>query len=216
MTGVLGGFGHCIGMCGPIVASQVLTRIAGGRSSWSNLAPNLLYNGGRLTTYALIGGLMGYSGSFANIAGRLVSVQNVTAVAVGIIMIAMGLSIAGVWNGTALIEKHNSVVMRLASKVLALTSVYRPYILGLVLGLLPCGLSYTVFIAAAGTGGLVPGMLTALLFGIGTLPALLLFGAIVSSLGATVRSRIYRAGGIVVVLMGTYYLYRGIGLYARL
>jgi len=159
---------------------------------------------------------MGFSGSFANVAGRLVHVQNLAAIAAGIFMIAMGLSIAGVWGGTAIIERHNTGVMRLASRVIASASAFRPFLLGLVLGLLPCGLSYTVFIASAGTGGLVPGMLTALLFGIGTLPALLLFSVLVSTLSAAVRSSIYRAGGVIVMLMGSYYLYRGISLYARM
>jgi len=216
MTGMFGGFGHCIGMCGPIVAARVLTQQAGERSYWTRLMPSLLYNGGRVTTYTLIGGLMGLSGSFANVAGRLSNVQNLAAISAGIIMIAMGLSILGIWRGTTVIEKHNSAVMRLASRVIASTSSVRPYLLGLVLGLLPCGLSYTIFIAAAGTGGVVPGTLIALLFGAGTLPALLLFGAIVSSLSAAFRGRIYRAGGVLVMLMGTYYVYQGIGLYVRL
>jgi sulfite exporter TauE/SafE len=82
--------------------------------------------------------------------------------------------------------------------------------------LLPCGLSYTVFIASAGTGGLLPGMVTTLLFGLGTLPALLLFGTILSSISASLRGRIYRASGGVVIIMGIYFLFRGIRIYAGL
>jgi len=215
-TGVLGGFGHCIGMCGPLVASYALARDAEPRPIFIRLAPHLLYNLGRMTTYGLIGAIMGLSGSFVNVAGRLTGVQNVVAVAAGVMMVFMGLSIAGVGGTTAWIEKHNLPVLRAAQQVLASSSMLRYYPLGLLLGLLPCGLSYTVFIASAGTGGLVSGMLTALLFGLGTVPALLAFGAVMSSLRAALRNTIYRTSGAIVMIMGIYFLFRGLKPYANL
>jgi len=128
----------------------------------------------------------------------------------------MGLSIMGMIGNTAWIEKHNAFVLRAAQSLMSSPSRFRAFPLGLLLGLLPCGLSYTVFVASAGTGGPVPGMLTALAFGLGTLPALLAFGALIATLGAVLRDRIYRAGGAVVAIMGIYYLYRGVRLYANL
>ncbi len=178
--------------------------------------PHVLYNSGRISTYMLIGGIMGLSGSFVNVAGRLVQVQNLVAVLAGLTMIAMGLSITGMIGNSAWLEKHNMFVLRAARGITASSSTFRYYPLGVILGFLPCGLSYTVFIAAAGTGVLLNGMLTALLFGLGTLPALLLFGAVVSSLGAGLRNRIYKAAGAIVTVMGFYYLYRGMRLYGNL
>jgi sulfite exporter TauE/SafE len=215
-TGVFGGFGHCIGMCGPLVASYTLAQASGPQPLLMRMAPHVLYNSGRITTYALIGGVMGLSGSFVNVAGRLAGIQNIVAIVAGISIIFMGLSIAGIGAKTAWIEKHNLPILRTAQAVLSSSSTLRYYPLGLILGLLPCGLSYTVFIASAGTGGLFPGMLTALLFGFGTLPALLVFGAVMVSLNASLRGRIYRASGLVVMIMGIYILFRGIRLYANL
>ncbi len=216
LTGVIGGFGHCIGMCGPIVASYTLARSQRPLLLIDRVTPHLLYNSGRITTYALIGAIMGLSGSFLNVAGRLAGIQNVVAMIAGVMMVLMGLSISGIIGNTAWLEVHNFSVLRMAQRVLKSPSALRYYPLGLILGLLPCGLSYTVFIASAGTGGLLPGMLTALLFGLGTLPALILFGTVMSLLSAALRSRIYRASGVLVILMGIYYLYRGISLYADL
>jgi hypothetical protein len=204
-------------MCGPLVASYTLAVPANNAQPVIvTLVPHLLYNMGRITTYGLIGALMGLSGSFVNVTGRLAGIQNVVAVAAGVMMLLMGLGISGIWGNAAWIERHNNTVLRLAQRTRASRSPLRYYPLGLFLGLLPCGLSYTVFIASAGTGGLLPGMVTALLFGLGTLPALLLFGTIISSVSAALRGAIYRASGIVVIIMGIYFLYRGIRTYAGL
>jgi sulfite exporter TauE/SafE len=215
-TGILGSFGHCLGMCGPIVASYTLSSSSGSRPWSDRLVPHLLYHGGRITMYAFIGALMGLSGSFVNVAASIAGLQNAVAVLAGIAMVIMGLSIAGIAGRTAWLERHNIVVLRYAKQVMTARSLLRYYPLGLLLGLLPCGLSYTIFVAAAGTSGLLPGMVTALLFGIGTLPALLLFGSAISYFSASLRTRIYRAGGAVVIIMGIYFIYRGVRLYAHL
>lgn len=215
-TGILGSFGHCLGMCGPIVASYTLSSSSAGSPWFDRLTPHILYHGGRITMYAFIGAIMGLSGSFVNVAGSIAGLQNAVAIAAGIVMVLMGLSITGMAGGTTWLERHNIVLLRYAKQVMTTRSLLRYYPLGLLLGLLPCGLSYTIFIAAAGTGGFFPGMMTALLFGVGTLPALLLFGTAISYFTAALRSRIYRAGGALVIIMGIYFIYRGIRLYADL
>jgi sulfite exporter TauE/SafE len=215
-TGILGSFGHCLGMCGPIVASYTLSGSSGSRPWSERLVPHLLYHGGRITMYAFIGALMGLSGSFVNVAMSIAGLQNAVAVLAGIAMVLMGMSITGIAGRTAWLERHNIVVLRYAKQVMSARSLLRYYPLGLLLGLLPCGLSYTIFIAAAGTGGLLPGMMTALFFGIGTLPALLLFGTAISYFSASLRGTIYRAGGALVIIMGIYFIFRGISLYADL
>lgn len=216
-TGVVGSFGHCIGMCGPLVASFALVAPSSGVVfSFRALAPQLLYNTGRIATYGLIGAAMGLSGSFVNVAGSLAGIQNIVAILAGLCMIVLGLSIAGLTNSAARIEQQSGPVIKIAHRVLASSSRFRYFPLGLLLGLLPCGLSYTVFIASAGSGSLFSGMLIGLLFGLGTLPALFFFGALVAKLQASFRARIYCAGGVLVVIMGVYFLLKGISLYVGL
>jgi len=216
-TGLLGGFGHCIGMCGPLVAALNWRQPAASRfRSEGQWVEPFLYHTGRVTTYALIGGVMGLSGSFVNVAGRISGVQNIMALGAGVMMVLMGLGIAGLWRTAPWLEGKNNVVLSAARTVISGSSRFRSLALGLVMGLLPCGLSYTVFIAAAGTGGMFPGALLALLFGLGTLPAVLLFGALVASLSAKLRSRIYRAGGFAIVVMGIVFILRGVRDHAGL
>jgi sulfite exporter TauE/SafE len=205
-TGFLGGFGHCIGMCGPLVASYTLHAAA----ARSKIIPHLIYNAGRLTTYTFIGSLMGLAGSFVNTAGKLAGIQNIAAMLTGMLMIAAGLSIAGFFKGAKYIESHNSFILGAVKVVVETDSPLRYYPLGLLLGLLPCGLSYSVFIGAAGAGGLFQGMFYVFCFGIGTVPALLLFGVVMNYVSSRIRGWLYRASGVAVIISGVYFLVKGI------
>lgn len=217
-TGFLGGFGHCIGMCGPLVASSALHSASseGTRHTPDKFAPQVLYNAGRLTTYGIVGAVMGFATSFVKIASRLVGIQNGVMAVAGVVMVMMGLGILGVLGGTSWLERHNSLVLKAAKKIFGLSSRLRYYPLGLVLGLLPCGLSYTAFIAAAGTASPLGGMLTMLSFGIGTVPALALFSMVVTYFGSRMRTWMQKAGGFSVMIMGCYYIWKGIRLYAEM
>src|SRR5690242_7518999 len=80
-------------MCGPLVAAVGVTAAPSGARR--ALAGQLLYNAGRVTTYATIGALMGLTGSFVNTAGRLAGLQNAVSALAGAMMVAMGLGAAG-------------------------------------------------------------------------------------------------------------------------
>jgi sulfite exporter TauE/SafE len=209
ITGLLGGFGHCIGMCGPIVASYTLSDISSS-ASIRRLFTHIFYNTGRITTYMFIGALMGLTGSFVNTAGEISGIQNMVAIIAGLIMIVMGLSISGVIGNMSWLESHNSLLMRAGKELLHEKSIWRYYPLGAIFGFLPCGLSYTAFMAAAGTGSLLSGMLLMLCFGLGTFPALILFGMAASYISIKLRGLMYRTAGIVVVVMGVYFLLKGV------
>jgi len=215
-TGLLGGFGHCAGMCGPLVASVGLVsspRLGARRA----LGGQLLYNAGRVTTYAFLGALMGLTGSFVNTAGRLAGLQDAVAVLAGVVMVVMGLGAAGVagW-ARALEQRLASRVLRGVRFVLEGGGAGRFYVLGLMLGFLPCGLSYSAFVGAAATGGLPQGLLFALAFALGTVPALLLVGGASAFASARARGVLYRLGGVAVVLVGALFILRGLGLHAPL
>lgn len=210
-AGFLGGLGHCIGMCGPIVASYALhsgDRVRSG--SASALLPHVLYNAGRITTYSCIGAMMGLTGSFLNVAGKLAGFQDAVSIAAGLIMMTMGFSIFSRLSIAAFLERHNNFILKGVRIVIEAESPLRYYSLGLLLGFLPCGLSYSAFIAAAAAGGLMQGMFLSFCFGVGTAPSLVLFGSVITYLSAGMRDRIFRTSGIAIAAMGLYFLYRGI------
>jgi len=210
--GFLGSFGHCIGMCGPIASGFSLS--ISGSQTRNAMVPQVLYNTGRITTYTAVGAGMGAVGWFAN--DFLVQALQVGVMLfAGVLMVIMGLIIM-VRRTASFLERHNTFILRAASRLASGKSVLKFFPLGLVLGLLPCGLSYTYFIAAAGSGSVGRGALVMLAFGMGTLPAMLILGAVMSAIGSRVRGVIYRMGGAAVTIMGAYFLYLGMAYYANL
>jgi uncharacterized protein len=214
-TGLLGGFGHCAAMCGPLVASLGLAAPQAGLRR--ALAGQALYHAGRVTTYACVGAAMGLTGSFVNLAGRLAGLQDAVAVGAGLLMVLMGLGQTGLLPATRRAEERLAgKVFRAVRAVLEGGAAGRHYALGLALGFLPCGLSYSAFVGAAATGGLPQGLLFALTFALGTVPALLLVGGAAAALSPRLRGALRHAGGAAVALAGALFVLRGLGVHAPL
>ena len=211
VTGLLGSFGHCAAMCGPLVGSLALA--AAPLGTRRSLAGQLAYHAGRITTYAAVGAAMGLTGSFVNVAGRLAGVQQAVAIAAGLLMVLLGVGAAGLSVALKRLEARASgKVIALVRGMMEGGGPSRLYPTGLALGLLPCGLSWTVFLGAAGTGSLPEGLLLALAFGLGTTPSLLLVGAAGTAVGLRARTVLVRAGGALVALLGVLFLLRAAGV----
>lgn len=210
-AGLAGGAGHCVAMCGPIVASLGLAAPP-GQGALAAAARTLPYHLGRVTTYGVIGAAMGLTGSFVNVAGRLAGLSEAVAVLAGGLMVLFGLGATGI---AAPLERLTSrASSRLTALARSLLGGGAPlYPLGLALGFLPCGLSWTAFLGAAATGGPVPGLLAAIAFGLGTVPGLLAAGLLAAAFGQRARGVLYRVGGLVVAALGILFLLRGLGLH---
>jgi sulfite exporter TauE/SafE len=198
----------------PSVAPQARSRGAQPRGRAAQvLAVGLAYNAGRVTTYAAIGFAMGLGGSFVNGAARLAGWQDAASVIAGALMVLFGLGALGLTTVARRIEQRASArVFGAARAVLEGGGPARSYPLGLLLGFLPCGLSYSAFMAAAATGGPGAGLAVALAFGVGTTPALLLAGAAAGAIGPRLRGALHRLGGLLVVVFGLLLVLRGLGL----
>lgn len=210
--GLMGGFGHCAGMCGPIVGAVSLA--AGPRLGWRRTLPlHLAYNAGRTLTYTAAGAALGLLGTVVNVAGRAAGLQQAVAVLAGGLMILMGLGAAGVLPWARRLEQGvSSRLFAGAGGLLRAGGLPRTFLLGLFLGLLPCGLSWSAFAGAAATGGPGAGARYALLFALGTVPALLLVGGAATLLSVKLRGLLLRLGGLLVALLGLLFLLRGLGL----
>ncbi len=216
-SGFFGGFGHCIGMCGPIVASYCVVM------EDKRVLPHFLYNYGRITTYILLGGVMGFSGAFLGTIESLQLLQKAVMIIAGVMIILMGLGLAG-WlpffgrlrqqsGGGRFARLFSTWVGKIFSGKLPIGAFYP---MGIVLGCIPCGLVYTALITTATAGmeaenawmGLLQGLLLMLLFGLGTLPSLLLFGRLINVISIKMRENLYRLSAVFMIIMGVIFLVR--------
>ena len=214
-TGLFGGFGHCIGMCGPIVVaySTCWNQVSGLGTSVTN---HLTYHFGRILTYTFIGSMIGWSGELASFRGQYeIGLAVVPAVA-GLIMIFMGLQVSGILRISVKNPVEGTLILKLARPLIESNSKMRLFPLGLLLGFMPCGLSYTIFLGSLGTGSLINGFLYTLSFGIGTIPALLALGLLTKYLTATFKVQLYRISGLLIIVMGIIFIYQGWGQFAEM
>lgn len=217
LTGITVGFGHCIGMCGPIVISLSL-QLKGRPSFW----PQLLYNTGRTCTYGILGALVGGLASFTRFVEHVGGLQKGVMVATGIMIMLMGLAMTG-WVSTNVIFRAAPPVGTFITRVYKqlLPKKNQPYMylpLGLVLGLLPCGPVYTALLAAARTGmeagntlnGMLAGMGLMICFGLGTIPALFLVSRLTELRWLRYRERVYQIGAALMIVVGAYFIWKGL------
>ncbi|HAS6349424.1 sulfite exporter TauE/SafE family protein [Vibrio sp. IRLE0018] len=171
----LAGAGHCIGMCGGIASLLNL-----GQQQASPIRNTLLYNLGRLTSYALFGGLIGGAvSSLTELSGLNHSLAWLRLIAASF-MILVALYISKLWSALLTVEKGGQFIWRWIKPVTAHLLPIKhplqalPY--GFVWGWLPCGLVYSALTWSAVSGGFINGSLIMLAFGLGTLPAMILVG----------------------------------------
>ena len=208
LIGLLGS-AHCIGMCGGFVAMYSLKK----PTTRPALPYHVLYNLGRISTYSVLGGILGYVGSFVAYAGEHRGIPGAVLLIAGMVMVLMGLNIAGVLGKRGLFEgaeiAETGLFRNVFRRILTIESVWGTFLLGLLLGFLPCGLLYPIFMSAAASGGFFSGMLIMAVFGASTIPALMAFGFLVSRIRPHLKSMMFRIAAILIVLLGVRTLLRG-------
>lgn len=209
-TGFLGS-GHCLGMCGGMVAALSLL---GGQKSGPLF--HLLYNGGRLLTYTLIGLAVGWLGALFAYTEALHGFARYLLLVSDLLVIFIGLGTTGLLGqlGSGWLGEGKSVALLTAGvrRIGRWPAALAAFPLGMLMGFIPCGFLYAMVLTAAQGTGPLRGGLTMLAFGLGTAPALLLFGRAAAWLSTATRRRLLQIAGVLVVLMGLLNLYRHLTL----
>ena len=206
----LGSIGHCIGMCGGIVIAYSSAKVDEGTSKLKASMSHLAYNLGRVTTYVFLGAIFGAIGgvvSFSNVA-----IATLTIIA-GIFMILTGIFLLGKLNFLTKLEHSffkSKWYQESFREAIKSKSLYSFFFLGLLNGLLPCGLVYFFAVTAASTGSAFWGAIVMLIFGLSTIPSLFTLGMFTSILSkSNIRKVMMNLSSIVVIIYGLYTIYRG-------
>ena len=202
LAGLLGS-AHCLGMCAGI--SGLFALHAGVTGLRRQLPMAIAYNGGRLASYALLGlAIAALGGRFVKLAPALAGPSRLAA---GVLIILIGLQIAFDLRMLGGLERMGGAVWErvapFARGLLPVTSLPRALGLGLLWGLLPCGLVYSVLLVAASSSQPGDGALIMFAFGLGTTPAMLLTGLGAARLAQSLQQRSTRLGaGLLIVGLG--------------
>ena len=207
-VGLLGGV-HCLGMCGSIVGIFTAQLPKEG-ARWPF---HLAYNSGRIASYTLAGLLVGAIGQAGLLMRDVVPIQHLLFALSSLMLIALGLYLAGIWSMVRHIERVGNVLWQriqpLTRRLLPVTSPTRALLLGTLWGWLPCGLVYSVLVTALASGHAQSGALIMLAFGLGTLPNLLAIGLFWERCRHWVRSpKVRLFAGLIVMAFGIYGLFK--------
>lgn len=209
-AGMAMSLGHCLGMCGPLVGGLAGAQRAGGFGLGRVIVSHLIYHSGRVGSYAVIGLVFASVGSALGLAVESRDLQGVLSLVVGAVMCLLGLGLLGLLPVRSLLESRwlAGVVMRVTAALRQRRGAATWFLLGAANGFLPCGPVYAV---ATGTVASRPlaGAAAMLLFGLGTIPALIAFALGAARISPTLQRRFYRLTAALVLLIGIQLCLRG-------
>lgn len=199
---------HCAGMCGPLVAVYAADAPTAGR--WH---AHGAYHGGRLLTYATLGGMAGGLGGLLDMAGTLMGIATLAAAVAGAGVAAWGaLKLLSLydrrWQGIGAPRGVQKIAARVLAGLRGYPPVTRALVMGLSSALLPCGWLYAFIAVAAGAASVFGGALVMVAFWLGTVPALAAVGEGVRRLAGPLAKRmpLLSALALIVVGLGTVWM----------
>ncbi|MEZ4825211.1 MAG: sulfite exporter TauE/SafE family protein [Bacteroidia bacterium] len=196
---------HCVGMCGPIALALPGNRKQGGIF----FSRRLLYNLGRLSTYTLLGAVVGIFGQTFSFAGF----QHFLSIALGTLLLGLVLLTANWESRLHLVPGRWLYALRKnMSRILGNDSPASQYNIGILNGFLPCGFVYLGLAGALATGDFFKGMLYMALFGLGTFPAMLGLSLAGGFLPQTITSRLRPILRGVAIIFACLLILRGMNL----
>jgi len=193
-------------MCGPIAFALPLNR----NSRPALIVGILQYHVGRILVYAFLGYLVGFIGLGIKMIGFL----QIISILSGIFIILYA------WRKSRLFKNSipeinasfNLVPNQTLAKVLKSNSKLKLFGLGILNGLLPCGMVYTALITSIISGNPWSSSFSMLAFGIGTFPGMVLISYFTNRLSFTYKSKINRYLPYIVTIIGTMIILRGLNL----
>lgn len=203
--GLLGSL-HCIGMCGPLVIAVPSST----QKRWKYFVERILYNFGRAITYGIIGAGLGLIGK--NI---LIGVQQDLSIIIGVTIIftvVIPFSLKSKLEKISPLKFIYGFVKQKFSVLMQKRGMIALFTLGMLNGLLPCGLVYTALIGAAAVADPFHSALFMIVFGVGTIPALVVVSVTGKLVSVKFRSLFTRAIPVLSMVLAVILILRGMNL----
>ncbi len=193
--------GHCFGMCGGISGAFGIANAQ--HATAQRLLRLTTYNSGRITCYALLGFVMGYGGQF--FLQQFHSLMLPLRIFAGLMLIAMACYLSQWWMGILVFERFGQrlwkVIQPLSLRLTPMNRLSQIYFFGVLWGLLPCGLVYSMLVWAGSSGQVSTAVLRMIFFGLGTLPAMLVSGYSAAQLRKVLQHKHVRLASSVLLIV---------------
>jgi uncharacterized protein len=206
VIGFLGSF-HCIGMCGPIAIALPVPN----SSNISFFIGRILYNLGRVVTYSFMGAIFGLIGERLFIAGF----QQAVSIGLGIIIIISVLLPSRYKNKIIqlpVIQKISQPLKKNISALFSKGTISSLFLIGILNGFLPCGFVYIGLAGSIASGNAISGAAVMILFGLGTVPAMLVASVFGKFINLGIRNKIKKAVPVFAILLAAVFIIRGMNL----
>lgn len=206
---VIGLFGslHCIGMCGPIAIALPVPNT----SNLSFIIGRFLYNIGRVLTYSFLGAIFGLLGSRFVIAGF----QQGISIALGVIILLVVLmpsKYKKIVTQHPLILKLSSPLKESIGVLFKKGTFSSMFLIGILNGLLPCGLVYVALAGAIASGDAISGAAVMILFGLGTVPAMFTATIFGKFINIGLRRKLNKLIPVFAIVLALIFILRGMAL----
>lgn len=208
LIGLTAGISTCMALVGGLVlgASARFSQQHPTATRLQKFTPHILFNAGRIFSFFVFGGIIGYAGSFMTfspgILGSLIII-------VGIVMTFLG---AQLINLFPFMSGLSVTMPKRISSLFGIRNQNNPAILGGLTFFLPCGFTQAMQLYAMSTGSALTGALTMGVFAIGTAPGLLAVGGLTSVVQGLVGRIFFKFAGVVVIAMALFNITNGIRL----
>jgi len=214
LIGLTAGFSTCMAMAGGLVlgVAAKYSEHHPEATPAQKFRPHLLFNSGRVLSYAILGGVLGLLGSVLQLSG---TVLGVISIIVGLVMLIMGLQLINIFPWAA---KIKFTIPKGVSRALGLKERQHHYsdnnafLLGALTFFLPCGFTQAMQVYAISTGNFFSGAIVMGAFALGTLPGLLSIGGITAAVKGLFARRFFRFAGLAVIVFALINISNGFGL----
>ncbi len=203
------GSGHCLGMCGALVSGYFMN--VGEKKSY---LPYLAYQFTRVLIYVLIGLLAASLGVVLVSGGLFGKFQSILQMIIGSVVVILALGILGLipWQGSIKLLPLN-LLRKGYAKARTKGAVVGAMIAGFLNGLMPCPLTFAMYVEATSATTVLEGGALMLAFGAGTLPTMLFISVAFAKMSTGLRGLMMKSAAVIMVFMGLNTIYKGLNFY---
>jgi sulfite exporter TauE/SafE/plastocyanin domain-containing protein/copper chaperone CopZ len=215
IVGLTAGVSTCMALVGGLVlgASARFSAQFPNASKWEKFTPHLYFNLGRVASYFVLGGVIGFAGSLFQLS---TSVLGLLTVAVGLVMLLLGGQLIDIFP---ILKRFSFTLPKALSRALGIQekaqveySNSNSALMGAMTFFLPCGFTQAMQLFAMSSGSPITGALTMGVFALGTAPGLLGVGGLTSVVKGNGARLFFKTAGVVVIMLAFFNVGNGLNL----